>query len=533
MAGMMNTVRSVLNFVAIYVRVSTSKDSQKESPEHQTGICEEKARALGLEVCDHVYEDCGSATSMLERKEIQNLIRDAQEGRFQAVIFASLSRYARDTLDALTVKRMLVDMMGVRLISIEENYDSLLDKDELKFQIISAVNQRASESISHASRRGIRQSNKKGNYTGSFAPYGYKKAVVGVRKTLVPDLTTKHVVQLIFDLYTTKKMGIKSIVNYLNNHLGVPSPKGGIWGIGTIEKILQNEVYTGWNVFGKNQAVTVYNDISNMMDRSKKLVRTDPSKWERVKAHEAIINDETFQLAQYVRASRGGGKRGGVRNVANVFGGLIFCKHCGAAMVSTKSKAGKVEKSGLVYRYLICSARRRKGVKGCSNGAWISYNDLREAVLCMLGEKLKKAINVDLVAGAYVAKEEEKKHENVEAVSKKLEKEIGKRRKFLFGLRQQRLLGDIDHNQFQYEKELYEKEIAFYQAQLTNLPPSTAGKKDSGNSEVIQAALESLMELKFEHFDEEKIFMSNVIERVVLSEKGEIEIYTPLGGLGA
>ncbi|MDQ0194575.1 hypothetical protein [Paenibacillus wynnii] len=52
----------------------------------------------------------------------------------------------------VNIKRILVDALGIRLISIEEGFDSFKDNDELKFQIISAVNQKLSEQISPSSK---------------------------------------------------------------------------------------------------------------------------------------------------------------------------------------------------------------------------------------------------------------------------------------------------------------------------------------------------------------------------------------------
>lgn len=161
------------------------------------------------------------------------------------------------------------------MISIEEGFDSLKDNDELKFQIISAVNQKLSEQISLSSKRGIRQSALKGNFTGSVAPFGYRKILNGDKKTLVPDENDSYIVELIYHLYVSRKMGEKAIVKYLNEEMEIPSPKGGVWGITTIQRILTNEVYTGQNVFGKYEVKKVYNDINNMSDRSRKQVQRD------------------------------------------------------------------------------------------------------------------------------------------------------------------------------------------------------------------------------------------------------------------
>ena len=376
---------------AVYVRVSTTKASQKDSPEHQRGICEEKAKGLQLAIC-RIYEDRDTGTSIVGRSEIRQLIRDARAGFFANVIFASLSRFSRDTLDSLHLKRMLVDALGLRLISLEEGYDSAKDQDELKFQILSAVNQKLSEQISLSSKRGIRQSAKKGNFTGSVSPYGYNKALIDGRKTLLPDPTKQQVVALIYTLYTVRSMGEKAIVCYLNDQ-GIPASKGGRWGLSSVQRILTNEVYVGENVFGKYEVKKVYLDLDNMADRSNKQVRRDQLSWERsgFKTHEPLVSDEVFRLAQHIRLLRGGGKRGGVRNRVNVFAGFMYCSHCGAAMVCLKTKA--TQANDKPYRYLTCSTRRRQGEGACSNGIWLAYEPLKENVLDQLSKRLAKRID--------------------------------------------------------------------------------------------------------------------------------------------
>ncbi|WP_424768357.1 recombinase family protein [Paenibacillus sp. sgz302251] len=520
---------------AIYIRVSTTKASQKDSPEHQKGLCEEKARMLDMDV-HYTYEDRDTGTSIVAREEIQKLIQDAQSKHFGTVIFASLSRFSRDTLDSLNLKRILVDALGIRVISIEESFDSLKDNDELKFQIISAVNQKMSEQISLSSKRGIRQSALKGNFTGSITPYGYKKVVLGNRKTLVPDEDTMQVVKLIFDLYTARKMGDKAITNYLNNESDIPSPKGGVWGITTIQVILKNEVYTGENVFSKYEIKKVYNDINNLTDRSKKQVQRDKSKWERSngKTHEAIIDEETFLLAQEIRLKRGGGKRGGVRNKVNVFAGMIFCKHCGASMVSCKSKSRSKNTNGKEYRHLICSTRRRQGDKGCNNNLWVPYFDFRDELISDVSIKLKRIIDAESITNDYKGKIVKTKTYDNEKDIKKIEKAIESARKMLFELRKQKMLEEIDNEQYLYEKELYEKEIASNQSKLVQ---SSAKAAEEVNIEIIydaiRTALTKLAELTFDHMDEMRLVLSKLIEKVTVSKDGEVEIYTPLGQLEA
>lgn len=508
------------------------KDSQKDSPEHQRGLCEEKSRTLELNV-QYIYEDRDSGTSIIGREEIKKLIKDAKAGLFNNIIFASMSRFSRDTLDSLNLKRVLVDALGLRLISIEEGFDSAKDNDELKFQIISAVNQKLSEQISLSSKRGIRQSAIKGNFTGSITPYGYVKVVVGERKTLVPDEDTKSVVQLIYNLYTTQKKGEKAIVNYLNEEQ-IPAQKGGIWGLSSVQRILMNEVYTGENVFSKYEVKKVYNDINNMSDRSKKQVERDKSKWERsgFKTHEPIIEEETFNLAQELRLQRGGGKRGGIRNKVNVFAGFIFCAHCGSAMVSMKSKGVTSKKEGIEYRYLICSARRRQGEKGCINNLWLPYEEFRDNVIKDISEKLKKTINVEIVTEQQKGKIVLSVETNYDKEIKKLEKNIEANRKLVFEIRKQKMLGEIDDQQYAYEKGIYEKEIDNQQVQLNKINQNVVEKVNLEKIyEEISAALNDLVNLRFDQFEEVRLLLQKIIKRILVSQNGNVDVLSPLGNI--
>lgn len=521
---------------AIYVRVSTTKETQKDSPEHQRGLCEEKARVAALDV-QYYYEDRGTGTSIVAREEIQRLIRDARNKQFGNVIFASLSRFSRDTLDSLNLKRILVDALGIRVISIEEGYDSFKDNDELKFQIISAVNQKLSEQISLSSKRGIRQSALKGNFTGSIVPYGFSKIQHDNRKLLIPNEESAQIVKTIFELYTRHKMGEKAIVHHLNNELEIPSPKGGLWGITSIQRMLTNEVYVGQNVFCKYEKKVVYNDINNMADRSRKQIKREESKWERSaeRTHEPIIDDETFQAAQEIRLQRGGGKRGGVRNKANVFAGMIFCKHCNASLVMSKSKGRSAHTQDREYRYLICSTRRRQGERGCDNNLWIPYFDFRDTIIAELSNKMKLLINIEhhvsnfdgqgMLLNGQVNHEKEKK---------KLEKKIDANRKLLFELRKQSMQGEIDKEQFEFEKEMYENEIATFKSKLEM---STSLMNEQVDLEKlrdrIREALTSLANLNIQQIDEMSLTLSKLVEKLVVSGDGVVEIHTPLGQLEA
>lgn len=515
---------------AIYVRVSTLKESQKDSPEHQKSICLQKAKMAGLETrTEFIYEDRSTGTSIITREEINQLIEDAKKGYFSTIIFASLSRFSRDSLDAIALKRKLVNGLGIRLISIEDTYDSQVKDDEMIFTIISAVNQKLSEQISIASRRGILASAQKGNFIGSCAPFGYKKIKDKDVKTLMIVEENAEIVKKIYDLYVYNNYGEKRIVTYLNEE-EIPSPKGGIWGITSIQRILQNEAYIGRNVYGKYTVKKVYEDLSDMHNRKNKLVQTDRKTWERNDGvnWDAIIDEETFKKAQEIRHQRGGGKRGGVRNVqVNPLSGLVKCSHCGSNFVSMKS--GKVGKNGQEYRYLICSSRRRMGVKGCKNGLWIPLEEFKSDLLQQIQLSLNKFINIEEISSNV----EIPKISNTVSSDKrqqKIESSIKRNRKMLFELRKEFKFEEIDREQYEFEKVALENDIIVLQKKLDQInKSSTLINNDETIKEQIKEALGKLVKLDFSHVDELQLVLKQLIEEIKVNEDGEVEIYTPLG----
>jgi len=549
------------NVAAIYIRVSTTKESQRDSPEHQRMLCEEKAKMEGLTI-EHVYEDRSSGTNINEREEIRAMLEDAQKGYFSTIIFTSLSRFARDTSDALSLKKKLVNFLKIRLISIEDIYDSALKDDEMIFTIISSVNQKLSEQIALSSRRGIRQSAIKGNFTGSKAPFGYKKVIREIngnqRKSLEIVTEQADIVKKIFDLYVNHEMGEKSIVNYLNSER-VPSPKsgewgymekgelfpnGGTWGITTIQRILQNEAYTGRNVFGKYTTEVKLLDFNNLENKKKVLIQKDKKMWERIEEPlwDRIIDDETFKDAQFTRLKRGGGKRGGVRNVkVNPFAGILKCVHCGTNLVSMKSgKQSKRKKNE--YRYLICSARRRMGAAGCENGLWIRLDDFRDELLEALKKKLREKINIEEISSTVILPIHKKTVSNGNE-QKLIEKQIAANRKLLFELRREFKMQEdgtgstddedfITKEQYLFEKTAYEKEIESLQKKISAIELNKEViKSDEEIRSRIKLGLEQLANLDFDNIDEMQLILKHLVEKVTVSKDGEVAIYTPLGVL--
>jgi len=312
------------------------------------------------------------------------------------------------------------------------------------------------------------------------------------------------------------------------NDRGIPSPKGGKWGVSSVQNILKNEVYTGENVFGKYEVIRVYNDVRNLADRSRKQIRRGRESWERsgFLTHEPLIGKDTFRLAQEIRQKRGGGRRGGPRRKANAFSGIIFCAHCGSAMVSVKSQASGKEKE---YRYLACSARRRKGAGACGNCLRIPYEPFRDAVLSELGARIRRIMEGGNLAQKHIANIVPDRIEPDSAKTGQLEKRIEAARTLLHHLRKQRWLGEIEEEQFEFERALCEKEIGRLKLQLERIPGNAEIEADPAEARArAERLLGNLAELRFDSLDELQLVLKRLVDRISVFADGTVEIVSAL-----
>ena len=127
--------------VAAYARVSTEQDAQQNSYEAQIeyyrGYIQSKPEWIFVEV----YADEGiSGTSFKNRTGFNRMIDDAKAGKIDLILTKSISRFARNTVDALSKTRELKSY-NVEVYFEKENISSMDAQAELIFTIISSIAQ--------------------------------------------------------------------------------------------------------------------------------------------------------------------------------------------------------------------------------------------------------------------------------------------------------------------------------------------------------------------------------------------------------
>mgnify|MGYP000902036705 CR=1 FL=1 len=438
-----------MNIAAIYCRLSdedrnkANKNEESESIQNQKKLLLEYAAENKWDVyriyCDEDYSGLDS-----ERPEFNRLISDAKAGKFNIVLCKSQSRFTRDMeLVEKYLHNKFIEW-GIRFVGITDNADTLEKGNKKSRQINGLVNEWYCEDISENIKAVLDVKRKKGEFIGSFAPYGYKKDPLNKNKLLI-DKEAAETVKQIFNWYI-EGYGVQQIVSMLNRK-GIPNPSKykelnglkysnpfktddyGLWNKTTVKRILRNETYIGHMVQGKRKKVSY---------KSKRIITTSCDKWIKVEdTHQPIVDKVVFLAVQRRMNGR-------IKTIENgkphLFASKVRCLDCGSTMLKVTS--GK-------YSYLRCKLYSiSQGEKLCT-GHYIQLNELSESVASKIKEYLRKYIDIQSVA------ERLEKEQRMESSDKKyidelrkIEKDISEKEYIIKNLYADKIKGIIDENQF-------------------------------------------------------------------------------------
>ena len=156
--------------VAVYARVSTSNHGQDVTL--QTRELREYCERRGFEIVGE-YTDIGVSGSKDSRPELNRLMADAKQRRFDAVCVWKLDRFGR-SLRHLVNALADLESLGVSFASLKDNLDLSTPSGRLMFQIIGAMAEFERSLIQERVRAGMRNAKAKGR------PIGRPKANVDV-----------------------------------------------------------------------------------------------------------------------------------------------------------------------------------------------------------------------------------------------------------------------------------------------------------------------------------------------------------------
>lgn len=134
--------------VAAYCRVSTEQDSQINSLESQKQyFASYIAENPDWELAEVYYDEGISGTQSSRRPAFNRMLRDAYQGNIDLILTKEVSRFARNTVDALSFTRKLKEH-HVGVIFTLDNIDTRDTDGELRLTIMASLAQEESRKTS-------------------------------------------------------------------------------------------------------------------------------------------------------------------------------------------------------------------------------------------------------------------------------------------------------------------------------------------------------------------------------------------------
>ena len=274
--------------VAAYTRVSTEQDEQLNSLSVQQRYFEELINKNPEWINVGIYYDEGiSGTSLKKREGFNRLINDALDGKIDLILVKSISRFARNTVDALQTIRAL-KAKGVTVFFEKENIDSMDMKSEFILTIMSSLAQEESQSLSENIKWGLHKVYREGKVWVPYTNFlGYKR---GNKYELVIDKEQAKFVRLIYRLFLEGRSPF--YIARMFDSLGIPTMRKGKWASSTIKSILENEKYCG-------DALLQKTFITDFMTHTSKVNEGELPAYYVKNDHPAIIRRATWEEVQH------------------------------------------------------------------------------------------------------------------------------------------------------------------------------------------------------------------------------------------
>ena len=516
----------------LYERLSRDDELQGESNSisNQKQMLEDFASRNGLPNPTHFTDD-GISGTRFDRPGFLAMMEEVEAGRVEAIVIKDMSRLGRDYLKVGQVMEVL-RQRGVRLIAINDGVDSLKgDDDFTPFRNI--MNEFYARDTSRKIRSVFKSKGMSGKHLTGTVIYGYLWDEK--REHWLVDEEAAEVVHRIFYLtlegYGPYQIACKLSADRIeipvvhlarfnegvNRSKPVKDPYG--WGSSTIVNILKKREYLGHTINFKTR--------KHFKDKKSHYVSED--EWTIFEnTHEAIIDQQTFDLVQKIRSN--------VRRYPNGWGevapltGLLYCADCGGKMYVHRTNNGK-----RISQYT------------CSN-----YTKVPCGTLCPTQHRINESAVLTLVSDTLRAIAEYSRNDRTEFIhtvqetqvaqqsadiSKKrrrlaaAQKRAGELEKLICKIYEDNALGKLPDARYKALDAQYAKEQDALEIEIAELEKAVTGYEQS------QKSAEKFIALidKYENFDTlTNTMLNEFVEKILVHERArkgsqdttqEIEIY--------
>lgn len=387
----------------IYARVSTAEQAEEGySIDAQIDTVKRKCILEGREViCEYIDRGI-SGKSISKRLQLQKLLEEAKQCKFDEVWVWKTNRLARNHLDLLKIVDHL-SKYNIGFKSCSEAFDTSTPSGKLLMNVLASIGEFERETIVENVKMGMKQRARTGKWNGGQV-LGYKSVVStdDENKTrLVIEEKEANIVRIMFQLYSEGK-GFKSIANFMNNH-GYKSKKGNLFSIVTIKEILLNPIYTG---------TIRYNLRENWNEKRRRGINKNPIIVDG--EHDAIISKELWDKVQEIYNQKSH-KPQRIFDGSYPLSGILKCPVCGSSMVAGRSKKKHKDGTYKIHRYYYCGAWRNKGISACRSNA-IRADEIEQQVF----NRIWSVLLNDRILNDIVNKMNEKRQNTIKPLESQL-----------------------------------------------------------------------------------------------------------------
>ena len=453
-----------------------------------------------------LFIDDGFSGTNFDRPAISEALRLVENRQVSNFIVKDLSRLGRSYIKVGQLTEITFPSFDVRFIALNDGVDSNKpnESNSIFLPIKSLMDEMYAADTSKKIRAVVQAKAKAGERVTTNPPYGYLKDSNNPKKWII-DPVASEVVKRIFQEAKSGK-SLSEIAKGLENdkifkpdrhriEIGLKSISSSpnvetlpyFWTRETLSAILGREEYLGHTVNLRTRKKS-YKD--------KRKVDNPKEDWLIFKnTHEAIIDQETFDIVQKMRSHKRSNQR--YKNRAgheNLFAGLVFCGTCGR-----KHYFCPQEKNGLNHDHYKCSGYR-KPIDGCENPHYIQKSALIEIVSGKLRQTIQEAHfnqedflkKLEQQSQAQFNKDNKNQRQQLqkdEHRSKEIDTIIQK-------LYEDNLLGKISDERFVKLSQSYEEEQKQLQASISDLTEKLAKQQeDSLNISKFMARISKYTEL--------------------------------------
>ncbi|HEX6269995.1 MAG TPA: recombinase family protein, partial [Anaerolineales bacterium] len=510
--------------IAVYVRVSTSHQTQTQTIEQQLERLRAHIESQGWQLAEeHIFRDDGFSGSALNRPGLDGLRDRAASGELDLVLLTAPDRLARKYVhQVLLIEELQQHNCQVEFLDRPMSQDP---HDQLLLQIRCAVAEYERTLIAERMRRGRLSKYRAGILLPwTRPPYGYRLHSEHPRDPngVWVEPTEGAIVTEIFAEYLQDGAGLIQVAKHLYAR-GIPSPTGKKrWGLASIRGVLTNPAYTGQVFAGRMnyRPAKIRRSATHPIGHPHQSATLKPQEeWILVATIPALVTQEQFNLVQAKLAQNKSFAQRNNKTHQYLLRALVSCGICQlSCFARTVSKVD--------YGYYVCSGKARavqcRREDKCLS-RFIPAQQLDELVwqdLCeilMHPESIMHALE-RAQGGCWLPQELQARRENLRRACVQIEQQLNR-------LTEAYLAGIIPLAEYERRRSELEQRMAGLEAQVNTLAVQTDRQKElvGLTASITDFCTRVQQGLANATFEQRRQLVELLIDRVVVTND-EVEI---------